>query len=118
VPEKPEPNSALLTLYAVQNQDGKWLRSKGYGGAGKTWVDDLASAKIYAKLGQARSRVTYFVKNHPTYGIPNIIALDVFSTRVLIDDVPRAKRAADKAKKRDEKNAQYAESYRRRVIDL
>jgi hypothetical protein len=118
VPEKPEPNSALLTLYAVQNKDGKWFRAKGYGGGGKTWVDELNGAKIYAKIGQARAQVTYFAKNHPSFGIPNLVALDVISARVLVDEIPRAKKAVDKSKKRDEKHAQYAESYRRRVIDL
>lgn len=44
-----------LDFYAVRNRDGKWLRSKGYGGFGKCWVDDISAAKIYGKPGPAKA---------------------------------------------------------------
>ena len=45
-----------LTMYAIQSQDGKWFRAKGYGGAGNSWVDDIKNARIYGKPGPARAQ--------------------------------------------------------------
>lgn len=76
----------LLKMYAVQNLEGKYFRSKGYQGYGKNWVDELDKAKIYAKLGQARARVTWFSTNHSEYGIPNIVILSVTMITILNEE--------------------------------
>jgi len=85
-------DNPILELYAVRNKEGKYFRSKGYGGYGQTWVDDLKSAKIYAKLGQARARVTWFSSNYPEYGIPDVCLLTVTTVTVL-DETKRVQRA-------------------------
>jgi len=72
-----------ITLYAVKNQEGKYFRAKGYGGGGDSWVDSLEKAKLYTKIGQARSRVSYFVNNWPEYGVPDIIKLTAVETETL-----------------------------------
>ena len=46
-----------LELYVVRNKEGKYFRTKGYSGYGDTWVDDIQKAKVYPKIGQARSRL-------------------------------------------------------------
>ena len=81
-----------LELYVVRNQEGKFFRSKGYGGYGDTWVDDIQKAKIYPKISQARSRVTWFYNNYPKYGIPSIIKLGVCEMEVL-DETERVEKA-------------------------
>jgi len=58
-----------LTFYIIKSKDGKYLRAKGYQGYGNNWVDDIKSAKVYQKIGPARSNVTfwastYFPKNN------------------------------------------------------
>ena len=87
-------------IYAVRNQEGKFFRSKGYGGYGQTWVDDINKAKTYTKIGQARSRVTFFANTYPAFGIPDIVEFTVTSG-VVLDEGNRVKKAMnDKAKAR------------------
>lgn len=77
-----------LRLYVVMSKDGKFFRSVGYGGGGNSWVDDINSAKFYTKIGQARSRVTFWAKNYPKYGIPYIVELRAESA-VILDESER-----------------------------
>jgi hypothetical protein len=75
---------------------------QGYGGGGKTWVDDLRSAKIYAKIGGARGRVSFFAKNFPAYSAPRIVVLKVTEVEVL-DEQPRIDAALLKRQRAQEK---------------
>jgi hypothetical protein len=97
--------SSQLVLYAVRNKEGKWFRNKGfsYDGSGtgkKSWVDDLKSAKIYPRIGQAKSRCTFFSKAYPQYGTPDLIELHVTEVKV-VDQTKRVEKAimADKKRK-------------------
>lgn len=72
-----------MKLYVVRNKEGKFFKTIGYGGQGKSWVDGLDKAKFYTKIGQAKSRVTFFYKQYPQYGCPEILEFDI--------DVPQAK---------------------------
>jgi len=83
-------NKVNLKLYAVRNQEGKWFRAKGYGGYGSSWVDDIESAKIYAKPSGARGRVTWWATNYPKYGIPELVELTV-TKAVALDETDRVK---------------------------
>lgn len=103
--------SVDLMLYAVRNQEGKFFRSKGYGGYGQTWVDDIKSAKIYTKLGQARSRVTWFSNNYPEFGIPDVIELHVTNGTIL-NEQGRVVKAMAK-KKREEINREIGNAQRK-----
>jgi hypothetical protein len=87
-----------LELYVVRNKEGKYFRSKGYGGYGSNWVDELKKARIYAKIGPARSQVSFWGTNYPQYGIPEIVVLTVAATKVLQED-DRVKKAAIRRKK-------------------
>lgn len=62
-----------MKLYVVRNKQGKFFKNKGFGGYGSNWKDNLEQAKFYPKIGQAKARVTYFAKNHPTYGVCDIL---------------------------------------------
>lgn len=81
-----------LELYVVRNKDGKYFRSKGYGGYGNNWVDELKRARIYAKIGPARSQVSFWGTNYPQYGIPEIVVLTVSASKVLVEE-DRVKKA-------------------------
>lgn len=89
----------ILKLYAVRNKDGKYFRAKGFGGYGDTWVDDIRKAKIYPKIGQAKSRCTWFANEYPKYGIPDVIEFSVTSAQVLDQTEQVAKAKAKKEKK-------------------
>lgn len=91
-------NNINIELYAVRNKEGKYFRAKGISGYGESWVDDLNKAKIYTKLGQARSRVTYYSNNFPKYGFPDIIKL-VVGEIVVISEEARVNKAIEKKKK-------------------
>ena len=87
-----------IELFVVRNQEGKWFRAKGFNGTGNSWVDDLKHAKIYGKIGQAKSRVTFFAKNYPKYGVPEIVRLKCVEAEI----IPQEDRVA-KIKEREKK---------------
>lgn len=91
--------SATLTLYAVRNREGKWFRSKGYGGYGDTWTSDIGKAKLYAKIGQARGRASFFATRWPEHDTPDIVEFTATETRVL----PEGERVQWVAKKKAER---------------
>lgn len=84
-----------LDFYLIRNLDGKFFRAKGRSGGGLTWVDKAQDAKVYTKLGQARSRVTYFAKAHPEYGVPQLIHIHVVEGELIQEEV-RVKKAIKK----------------------
>jgi hypothetical protein len=94
-------NNINLELYVVRNQDGKFFRAKGYQGSGNTWVDDIKNARLYAKIQPARTAVTFFTKNYPKFGRPEILKLEVASFSV-IDEKDRVDKAIDKLKKEEQ----------------
>lgn len=85
----------LLSLYAVRNRDGKWFRSKGYGGYGTSWVDDLKKARVYGKTGPARAQITYWANACPKFGIPDLVELRVTEMAVFSEEdrVQKARKA-------------------------
>jgi len=93
-----EINVEGFEFYAVRNQDGQWFRAKGYGGYGSSWTDDPKRARIYQKIGQARSRVTFWANNYPDYGVPDLVRFTVSGAEV-IDESDRVKKAKEKKEK-------------------
>jgi len=87
-----------ISVYVVRNQEGKWFRSKGLNGAGDSWVDDFKKARIYTKIGPARSCVTWWTNRYPKYGIPDIIELRS-TTGVVLDEKNRVNKALHKIQK-------------------
>lgn len=80
-----------LVLYAVINSDGKWFRAKGMNGYGDNWVDNIQNAKIYPRIGPARSVVTFYGK-HNLKEIPKIVK--IISTKIeILDEVDRVKKS-------------------------
>lgn len=66
-----------MKLYFVRNKEGKFFRSIGYGGTGANWVEGLDKAKFYTKVGQAKSRCTYFAGHYPQFGVPEVLEFDL-----------------------------------------
>jgi hypothetical protein len=93
-----------LKFYAVRSKDGKWLRTKGYSGSGDSWVDDIKKAKIYPRIGPARSQVTWWSNNYPDYGIPELIELHC-TNGIILEEKERVQKAIEK-KKQDIINAE------------
>jgi hypothetical protein len=77
-----------LEFYVVRSKDGKYLRSKGYGGYGQSWVEELKKAKVYTKKGPACAQVTWWATNYPDYGIPDLVPI----TGTLGEPIPQEKR--------------------------
>jgi hypothetical protein len=84
-----------LILYAVRNHEGKFFRAKGQSGYGETWVDDINKAKIYPRIGPARSVVTYFANSGAKLPVPELLELTVTGVKVL-DESKRVKKAQEK----------------------
>ncbi len=90
-----------LFLYAVRNSDGQWFRRKGYGGAGKSWVDNFESARIYNRIGPARAVISFFANNYPEYPSPQLVQLVVNDIKV----IDEASRVEMQKRKRQERKA-------------
>ncbi len=84
-----------LTFYVVRSKDGKYLRSKGYGGYGQSWVDDIKKAKVWNKIGPANAQVTWWARSYPEYGIPDVIPFVATAGEPLNQD-DRVKKALKK----------------------
>lgn len=96
-----EENEGLY-FYAVMSQDGKYYKSRGMGGYGDRWVDDLSRARIYPKIGQAKGQITYWSKYEKEYGIPRLVVLKVTIDDVL-DQEEYIQSKKEKEKQREEK---------------
>ena len=105
-----------MELYAVQNSDGQFFRSKGYGGYGKSWVEKLESAKIYTKKGQALSRITWWSNNFPKYGIPKLIILSA-EIKEVVDQTDRVTKVIDKKKIDLEKRKKWDLEQKRKSLE-
>lgn len=77
-----------IKLYAIRNSEGKWFRRKGYGGWGESWTDKFSAARIFNKIGYARTQVTFFARRWPEYGVPELVELKVTESSV-IDETDR-----------------------------
>ncbi len=94
-----------MKLYVVVNSDGHFFRSKGFGGYGKTWVAELEGARFYTKLGQAKSRVTWFARTYPQYPAPSIVFWEIVSQfGTVVEMGSYAKNAIKKIEDRKEKD--------------
>ena len=96
----------ILIMYAVKSKDGKWLRSKGYGGHGENWVEDIKGAKLYGRPGPAKAQITFWAKNYPKFGIPDLIELKITEMSV-IDESENVKKKIENMeirKKREKLN--------------
>ena len=89
-----------LELYVVRNKQGQYFRNKGYGGYGSNWVNELKKARIYPKIGPARTQVSFWATNYPEYGTPDILVLKVSVIQV-VQEEDRVKKAALKRKKEE-----------------
>jgi len=91
-----------LEFFAVRNQEGQWFHRKGYSGYGETWVEDVLQARIYNKIGPARAQVTFFAKNYPSFGVPDLVAFKVTESCVLNegDRIKKKMEAEGKRKKK------------------
>ena len=89
-----------MKLYVVRNTQGKFFRPVGQiGHRDGQWQSELNKAKFYPKLSQAKSRVTFFAKNSPKFGVCDVLefTLDV-NQAVVMDMTESTNEAIEKAK--------------------
>ena len=86
-----------LVLYAVRGKDGKWYKSRGQSGSGPRWVDGVNLAKIYTKPGPAKAVITWWSKNFPNFGTPDLVEITAREVKV-IDQEDRVKEQKQKEK--------------------
>lgn len=97
-------SNTIREFYLIRSADGKYLRAKGYGGNGECWVEDIGAAKVWTRLGTARSQVTFWANEYPEYGVPDIVVMTAKITKVLkeADRVKAAKTKKHLSKKKRE----------------
>jgi hypothetical protein len=91
-----------LNFYAVRSKDGKWLRAKGYGGSGESWVSDITKAKIYGNTRAPKAQITYWANNYPQFGVPDLVRITTGKCEYLDQEA----RVSDYKIKKDLKKAQ------------
>lgn len=76
----------LLKLYVVKTRDGKYVRAGGvYGGPSRSIiVDKIENAKIYPKIGQAKSRITSLAQRWPEFGCCSLIELSISKENIKV----------------------------------
>lgn len=90
-----------LEFFLVRSQDGKWFRSKGYGGYGDNWVSEIKKARVYNRIGPARACVSYYATHYPSYKTPQIIKCTIGNYDI-IDEAERIQKVKDRKKKAEE----------------
>lgn len=71
-------NTSILTFYAVRSSDGKFFKRYGWHLKYQDmFVDDIGKARIYAKPGPAKSRITVFAKRFPTEQKADLVELHI-----------------------------------------
>lgn len=93
-----------LEMYVVINDKGQFFRAKGYSGGGNTWVDDIKKAKIYGKIGPARSTVTWFANAWPQFPPAKIGVLCINECKI-VDESMRVEKAKIKKEKAETQQA-------------
>lgn len=91
-----------MTLYLVRNQSGQFFRAKGQSGLGQSWVDDIAKARIYTKIGPAKATVTFYTQNFPKFGTPSILAFELDVTKATVMDMTESTSKRIAARKQTE----------------
>jgi hypothetical protein len=102
-----------MELYAVMSADGKYLRSRGYGGSGKSWVDTLDKAKTWGKKGTALSQITWWANRYPEYGVPSLVVI----TATVSEVVDQSDRVASRVEAKKRKEAQREVTLRKQEYD-
>lgn len=90
-------------IYAIRSKDGKWFKSRGQSGHGERWVENINSAKLYSTAGPAKGVISWWSKNYPQYGIPDLVEI-VSKEFSIIDQVDRVKESRRKELIKIEKN--------------
>lgn len=87
-----------LKFYVLRQADGRFYRRKtGWSNQEFVWVEDAATARIYNRIGPARTVVSDFVKRYPNCPIPDLVEISVGGLTVL-DEAARIEKAIEKKK--------------------
>lgn len=105
-----------LKLYVVRSKDGKYFKSKGYGGYGSSWKDNIDQAKIYTSPRGARGQITFWATHYPQYGIPDLIELLVTEDNMrVVNESGRIDKV--KARKEKEEKERLEREIKRKALD-
>lgn len=99
-----------MKLYVVRNKEGKFFRPVGFGGGGsgngKNWQDTLEKAKFYPKIGTAKTQASFWYREYPSYGCPDILEFDLDPTKAVVlnvqEETDKNIRKREELKKRKE----------------
>jgi len=95
-----------LNFYTVRSKDGKWLRAKKHGynslDTGKSWTDNITEARIYTTPRGAKGQVTFWARNYPQFGVPDLVQITTGKC-LYLDQEERTKKVI---RKREIENAE------------
>ena len=76
-----------MKLYVVRNKEGRFFRPIGHGGTGINWQEKLEKAKFYPKMGFAKARASFWYKEYPSYGCPDVLEFDLDVEKAVVLDI-------------------------------
>jgi hypothetical protein len=74
-----------LEMFVVINHKGQYCRNRDYNDT--SWTDDIKKAKIYTKIGPARSTITWYSSNIPDMPMPMLGVLPIRECRIVDESV-------------------------------
>lgn len=83
---KPHERKRAMKIYLVRNKEGKFFRPVGRGGYGKNWTS-IDRAKIYPKVGPAKSIITFWFGHYPKFGCPELLEFDIDPAKATVLDL-------------------------------
>lgn len=97
----------MLELFVVKSSQGKYFRSKGLHGRGESWVEEISRAKIYTKVGPAKSVLTWWTNNVKDFS-GDVIKLTVKESEVVsFDKNVGLRRSLEKKLRYAQRNLEY-----------
>lgn len=98
-----------MNLYVIRNKEGKFFRPIGYGGSGVNWQEKIEKAKFYPKVGTAKGQASFWFREYPEYGCPEILefVLDPLKANVLDIQAETTKNIAKKKKAEQVRKEKY-----------
>lgn len=75
-----------MKIYLVRNKQGKFFRPVGQSGGRENWTS-VDRAKIYPKVGPAKSIITWWFSNYPKFGCPELLEFDIDPSKATVLDL-------------------------------
>jgi hypothetical protein len=101
------PGPVVATFYAVRNEKGQFYRTYDKNRS-SGWKDELEDAKLWTRIGPAKSKITALSNENPKLPVPELVEFVVREVKV----VDQRARVAVAKEKREREEAERARAHK------